>query len=156
PDGTYHLRARVTDAAGNEGASAVRTTVVDTTALTVTLIAPSLTNDATPSVTVTAAEARKTAVKRELDLNNDGGFLDPGETGHTTATLTGGTATFDVTPALSPDGIFHLRARITDAAGNQGTSAVRTVIVDTTAPVVTLTAPALTNDTTPSVTVTAA
>ena len=36
-----------------------------------------------------------------MDLNNDGDFTDTGEADYATSTLSGGSATFDVAPALA-------------------------------------------------------
>src|SRR5436853_615503 len=84
-------------------------------------------DDTTPSVTASAAEPDGTQVLLDVDLNNDGDFTDTGEAGYASASLTSGSATFDVSPALT-DGAYHLRARGSDAAGNEGTSAVSTVV----------------------------
>ncbi|MCL4190247.1 MAG: PKD domain-containing protein [Thermoguttaceae bacterium] len=156
PEGAYLLRARVYDRVGNEGQSELATMVVDLTAPTVTLHAPAYTMDSTPSVVVTGSDAsglpNGTAVLIDVDLNQDGDFLDLNEGGYTQGTLSGGTATLAVTPALA-EGPNTLRARITDPAGNQGASASVVVVVDTVVPTVELTAPAYTNTTTPSITI---
>jgi hypothetical protein len=59
----------------------------------------------------------------DVDLNNDGDFLDAGELDYTDGTLTDGQDFFDITPALAV-GSYKGRARVTDLAGNQGSSAV--------------------------------
>ena len=106
---------------------------------TVTLTAPAATPDPTPSVTVTATDvpplADGTLVALDVDLNNDGDFLDPDEQGYTTSTLTSGSTTFDVSPALT-DGTYGMRARVSDQAANEGTSSISIVVVDTTPPAV--------------------
>ena len=73
-----------------------------------------------------------------MDLNHDGSFTG-NELGYLTTTLTGGAGTFTPTSPL-PDGTYHMRARVSDQAGNEGTSAVSTMVVDTTAPIVTVAA----------------
>ena len=110
--------------------------LVDTIPPTVTLAAPSVTDDASPPVTVTATNTGSglpdgTAVALDVDLNNDGDFTDTGEANYTASTLTNGSATFDVTPALV-QGTYKLRARVSDQAGNEGISSVSTMVVDTT------------------------
>ena len=68
------------------------------------------------------------------------------------ATRSGTNWTIDGAPALA-EGTYTAQATQSDSAGNTGTSAAHTFVVDTTAPVVTLTAPAdgtRTNDTTPT------
>ena len=91
------------------------------------------------------------AVVMDVDLNNDGDFTGAGETAYATSTLTGiqpsgssssdsyslATATFAFATAL-PDGTYHLRVRARDQAGNEGTSGVATMVVDTTVPTVTI------------------
>ena len=70
----------------------------------------------------------------------------------TTRNGTTGAYTVDAVPAL-PEGTYTAQATQLDAAGNTGTSTANTFVVDTTAPVVTLTRPAdgsSTNDTTPT------
>ena len=132
-DGEYTLTVNettaITDAAGNafnDGDAKSITFTLDTTAPTVALAVTSPTSDTSPTVTVTATDtlagmAEGTEVHLDVDLNNDGDFLDDGETSYTTATLTGGTATFDISPVLAA-GTYLLQARIADAAGNEGTS----------------------------------
>src|SRR5205814_226112 len=60
--------------------------------------------------------------------NNDGDFLDTSESGYTTGTLTNGVALITLAPALSI-GTVRLRARVTDKAGNEGTSSTSSVQV---------------------------
>ena len=156
-EGNYRLQARVTDAAGNEGTSATSSLLVDTTAPTVALAFSSPTSDTTPQVTVNASDAGSgivgAAVHLDVDLNFDGDYLDAGEANYQIASLgSGGTATFSITSALA-DGNYHLRTRVSDAAGNEGTSATSLLLVDTTAPAVTLAFSSPTSDTTPQVTV---
>ena len=69
----------------------------------------------------------------------------------TTRNGTTGAYTVDASPALL-EGTYTAQATQLDSAGNPGTSTAHTFTVDTTAPVITLTAPAdgsSTNDTTP-------
>ena len=151
-DGTYNLRTRVSDAAGNEGMSEISSITIDTIAPTnIVLFPPICISDSTPEVIVEADGG--VSVSLDVDLNNDGDFDDDGELAYTTATLTNGLVFFDVSPALA-DGTYNLRARVSDTAGNEGASDVLAMIVDTTAPDVSLTGPSFTSDNTPSITVT--
>ena len=163
PDGYRTLVATATDAAlpsGNVGSETSSNKLfIDATPPTVTLTLTSPTSDSTPSVRVDASDAgvgvAGATVHLDVDLNFDGDYLDPGEANYTTATLSDGTATFDVTPALA-DGQYHLQARVSDSVPNEGTSATSTQLVDTSAPTVTLDVGSTpTADTTPSVTITA-
>lgn len=111
--------------------------LADTIAPDVTLDAPDLTNDPTPTVTVQAQDGsglqNGTPVALDVDLTGDGDFDDAGEKNYRSANLFNGTAQFDVTPAL-PEGTRRLRSRVSDAAGNEGTSSTQIVVVDLTAP----------------------
>jgi hypothetical protein len=106
---------------------------LDVAAPEVTLAAPASTFDHTPSVIVSATDndvlPDGTPVALDVDLNNDGDFLDAAEQGYTTSVLIGGAATFDVSPALA-DGTYGLRARVSDPAGNEGVSATSGMVVN--------------------------
>jgi RHS repeat-associated protein len=107
----------------------VRVTV-DTTPPTVTLTVPPPGTDPRPAIRVQATDRNGlpngTTVTLDVDLNNDGDFADPGETGYTTATLQNGQAAFSLPSDFSP-AYYGLRARVTDLAGNEGTSATGTL-----------------------------
>ena len=124
-EGVYRVRARVADQSGNEGTSSVAVIVIDTTPPSVVLNAALITTDATPEVSVSAADNNVlpdgTTVLLDVDLNNDGDFNDAGEQSYTTSQLTGNVASFEIMPALST-GDYRMRVRIVDQAGIQGTS----------------------------------
>jgi autotransporter-associated beta strand protein len=105
--------------------------VVDNAAPTVTLTAPQYTSSSAPMVTVAASDDNPlpngTAVALDVDLNHDGSFTGS-ELGYSTATLTGGSATVAISPALAA-GTYQLRARASDQAGNQGSSALSTMSI---------------------------
>ena len=157
--GTYNLRARVSDWLGNEGASEITPMTIDLTGLTVDFSTSSLTNDSTPSVTVTAAYDGSSlvgskSVYLDIDINNDGDFGDSGEVGYSSSVLSNGEATFEISPALA-DGTYNLRVRVSNGPGDEGVSGVEAITVDVTGPEITLAAPRLTNDSSPAITVTA-
>jgi ELWxxDGT repeat protein len=106
----------------------------------VSLTVPSITNDRTPQVVVTASGGGgvpdDTIATLDVDTNNDGDFEDAGERGSTTVTLVGGSATFEIQPALA-DGQYRARARVSDQNGNEGQSPVQMLLVDATPPVIT-------------------
>ncbi len=108
----------------------------DHVAPTVSLSVAAFTSDDTPAVTVTATDNDSlhdgTVVALDIDLTDDGDFDDAGEAGYVTATLAGGSATFDIVPALAT-GSYELRARLSDPAGNEGV-ATATMVVDTVPP----------------------
>ncbi len=97
-------------------------------------VAPATTPSVGPQVVVTASDLNGlpngTAVAVDVDLNNDGNFTDPGETGYTSGTLTNGQAVIPL-PALPGTGTYPVRVRISDIAGNQATSATVNVVVTT-------------------------
>ena len=98
-----------------------------------TLSAPSSVGSEAVTVTVTAtgnlaALPNGTPVAIDVDLNNNGSFTDPGETNYATGTLVNGSATITL-PGFSATGTYPMRARVTDLAGNQGTSSTQTVVV---------------------------
>ena len=116
--------------------------LVDLTPPTITLSVPTITNDSRPTGSVTVTDSGSgvpdgTSAFLDVDLNNDGDFTDLGETGYATLTLVGGTATFQPASPL-PDGTYGLRVRASDLAGNEGTSAVSTMLVDLTPLTVTM------------------
>ncbi|MFB4371942.1 beta strand repeat-containing protein, partial [Pseudomonas sp. LR_1] len=140
-EGPYSVDAKVTDAAGNTG-SATDTGAIDTTAPVITVDAPAITNDTTPSIVGTTDAPIGSVVT--LTITQGTTVLT------TTATVVaGGTYSADV-PAGLVEGPYSVDAKVTDAAGNTG-SATDTGAIDTTAPVITVDAPAITNDTTPTI-----
>ena len=155
-EGTYTVQATQTDTAGNSGTSTARTFVVDTTPPAVTLTAPadgSRTSDTTPAYSGAAGSATGDAASVTLKV-----FAGATATGSPVQTLTatrsGGTWTVDGSPALA-EGTYTAQASQADTAGNTGTSAARTFVVDTTAPAVAIAAPAdgaRINDATPDIT----
>lgn len=131
---SYTVTTKFTDHTGTQISSSSLTFTYDTTAPTVTLTAPGNVNTGSVSVTVSGSDTNGlpdgTTVRLDVDLNNNGSFNDAGEPNYTTATLTGGSATFVVSPALA-NGTYPMRARLNDKAGNQGTSSTKTVVVNT-------------------------
>jgi len=116
----------------NPAIDEIRSIDVDQTPPTVTLIAPDRVLGPSPLVTVQVADDHPipdgTPVALDVDLNGDGDFDDAGESGHTTASLTAGEATFAIAPGLA-HGSYALRARASDVAGNEGTSALHAIEV---------------------------
>jgi hypothetical protein len=108
-DGDYTVTASVTDAAGNAG-SATDGLTVDGTAPIVTVSAPSLTNDRTPTLSGTSDEPVGSTVS-----------LSVGGQSFTTTVVTGGTFTVAV-PAALADGDYTVTASVVDAAGNTGSA----------------------------------
>jgi len=141
-DGPHLVKVTSEDAAGNLTESGTLALQISTLAPVVTAATiASFTDDLTPHITVTAAGpvtlTNGTQVVVDVDLNYDGDFDDAGELNRTVSTLYDTKSFFELTPALDPtdliDGPYYvqIRARITDAAGNEGISSPQSLKVDT-------------------------
>jgi hypothetical protein len=139
PNGTYDVVATVTDGAGNVTTTTQRLTV-DTVLPVVTLDGgPTvLTNDPTPTVSGTSDVGADSIVRVTVGAQD-------------LAAVVHADGRWNVTPAALADGERAVVAAVTDPAGNDGTDS-QTLVVDTTAPELTVTggATALTNDATPT------
>lgn len=130
PDGTYPVTATVGDAAGNTTTVALSLTV-DTTAPTLTVSGgpePAV-RTSTPTISGFTDAPAGTVVTVTVD-----------GTGYP-ATVTE-TGTWAVTLPTTPDGTHAVSVAVTDAAGNTATR-TQSLTVDTVAPVVTVTSPAV-------------
>ena len=140
PDGVYTVHLQAMNSL-SQTANLDVTFTLDTSKPTVSVAtAAAFTDDVTPHVTVTATDpsglVNGTAVNLDVDLNNDDNFADAGEADRTQSTLYGGRSYFELTPALPatpPSGpyLVQLRARVSDAAGNEGTSPSARLKIDT-------------------------
>ncbi|WP_164886982.1 Ig-like domain-containing protein, partial [Piscinibacter defluvii] len=141
-EGNYSVVATATDAAGN-AASANDAGAIDLTAPSITVDAPALTSDATPTITgTTNLPAGSTVSLVVTDAN--------GVQQTVLATIQpGGTYSVDV-PSPLAEGSYSVVATATDAAGNSA-NANDAGAIDLTAPSITVDAPALTNDPTPTI-----
>ena len=142
-DGNRTLTAKTKDAAGNE-ASKDATVQIDTVAPVITVSVASLTNDNAPTVSGSAPAGSVVDV-----------YEGPTKLGNTT-TDPSGNWSFTPTQPLS-DGNHTLTAKTKDAAGNEATQDA-TVVIDTVAPTLTVSAPSTpseTNDNTPTISGTA-
>jgi Bacterial Ig domain/Bacterial Ig-like domain len=135
-DGDYELRAIATDAGGNSGTSSAVTTKVDNTNPSGALTTPG--NGQQVGGPAVALEANASdggsgvsSVTFQYRQSGVGGWTDAGS--DSSAPFQ---ATWDTTSLAS---LAHdLQAIVTDAAGNQFTTGIVTVVVDSTAPGVTL------------------
>ncbi|MBX3606480.1 MAG: VCBS domain-containing protein [Piscinibacter sp.] len=143
PEGNYTVVASASDAAGNVG-TANDSGAIDLTAPTLTVDAPALTNDSTPTITGTTNLPAGSTVT--LVVTDSAGTVQT----LTTTVAAGGTYSVDVPSALA-EGNFSVLASTSDAAGNAAT-ADDSGAIDLTAPTLTVDAPALTNDATPTIT----
>ena len=136
-DGDVRVLVRVTDEAGNTLDSAAQTVLVDNTNPTGSLTAPADGAELSGTVAVSSDSADSGSGVASAE------FQRPAGGGAWTTIGTDVNAPYSVdwgTTALG-DGDYDLRVVTTDEAGNTFTSATRTVLVDNTAPIVSLTAP---------------
>lgn len=148
PNGTYTVRARQQDAAGNTGTS---------DAVTFNVLADVEPADTTPPTVTITTPANNAALKTTPSIAGTGGVLPTDVRSVTVSIFNGAAASgtaiqtltspvangggWSVTPAALVDGTYTAQARQVDQAGNPGTRAV-TFTVDTAAPTVTVSSPA--------------
>jgi len=140
-NGAHTLHAKAYDAAGNVGVSAsdtvtVQNTLPDTTAPSVTILAP-VSGSTVAGTTAVNISATDNVGVTTLELYVDGALAG-------TAPATSATFSWDTKTAAN--GAHTLQAKACDAAGNIGTSTTVTVMVqnpvpDTTPPTVAITKP---------------
>jgi chitodextrinase len=133
--GTYTVRARQSDAAGNVGSSDARSFTIDTTAPRVALTAPadgSLTDDATPTFAGTGGTT--TGDSATVTVLVYGGAAASGTPVQALPTTRASNGTWSVTSPVLTDGAYTVQAEQADAAGNIGSSGPRTFRIDRTPP----------------------
>jgi len=134
PDGTKTLYVRAQDNAGNSSAELSASVRVDTTKPTITVTNNSfIANAATPTITI-----NYTGVDGSV---TDGGTNPSGIASYSWSRVSGaGTVSFNPPPetasttvSATVNGVYHLRLRVTDLAGNI-TDAYMSLLRDTTLP----------------------
>ncbi|MGX1112981.1 hypothetical protein ACSSVW_002388, partial [Pseudoalteromonas sp. MBR-15] len=140
-EGEFTVTATVLDAAGNE-AQASTTGIIDVTAPIINITPIDDTQDTTPTITGNVVGVVEGSVVTVVvtDINGQVQTL-------TALTDANGNWTLDV-PSELAEGPFEVTATVSDLAGNQAQDSA-TGVIDLTAPDITLTAIANTNDTTP-------
>ncbi|MBB1336023.1 beta strand repeat-containing protein, partial [Pseudoalteromonas sp. SR41-6] len=143
-EGTYTVTASVSDQAGNPASASV-TGLIDVTAPVISVNALADSSDVTPLISGQSSDVPAgTQVNVTIIAAN-------GAVQSATATTDGaGNWSVEVSNAII-EGEYTVNVSVTDSAGNTGTDS-ETGVIDTTAPSVTIDAPALTNDNTPVVT----
>jgi large repetitive protein len=146
--GTYTAQATQEDKAGNLGKSAAVTFAVDTSAPAVSISQlATLTKNATPTLSGAAGVATGDQASVQVTIY-EGGAVGGTVVQFTTATRSG--PSWSWLAAKLADGTYTAQAVQEDQAGNLGKSTAMTFTVDTSAPAVSLNAPAqFTSDTTP-------
>ena len=158
-NGTYTITARVVDAAGNQGPlSASRSLILDTTAPTQavaitnisdntgtiqgSVAAGAFTNDTTPTLTGTLSAALATAEVLRITSN---GVLLAGN-----AVVSGTNWSYTPATPLSSNSVYAFTAQVIDGAGNPGpVSDSRSIVLDTTAPLQTVSIASVNDNTDP-------
>ncbi|MBF0805082.1 MULTISPECIES: Ig-like domain-containing protein, partial [unclassified Neisseria] len=142
PDGGYTAEASVKDPAGNEGRASDPGSI-DTKA-GITVEAPALSSDNTPTITGTTTDVEAGQVVTVVVTGSDGQSQTV-----TTTVKADGSYSVDVPKAL-PDGGYTAEASVKDPAGNEG-KAKDNGSVDTTAPMISVDAPDNSSDNTPTI-----
>jgi len=140
-EGEYSVEASVTDPAGNT-ATSNDVGEIDASAPALTVDAPALTSDTTPTI-VGTTDAEDGSTVTLVITDSDGNEQT------VTATVENGTYSVDAETPLS-EGEYSVEASVTDPAGNTATSN-DVGEIDASAPALTVDAPALTSDTTPTI-----
>jgi hypothetical protein len=130
-EGTYAFTAQSESGGTVSKLSPTQPVTVALTAPDVELTVPATETTLSPVVQVRASNLTgmpsSATATLDVDLNNDGDFLDTGETGFTTGTLANNVGSIPVN--LSGTGTYNVQARVTDLAGNQWTSAGGTIVL---------------------------
>ncbi|MED5512288.1 MAG: Ig-like domain-containing protein, partial [Pseudomonadota bacterium] len=143
-EGNYTIEAEVSDAAGNTGTDSA-TGEIDITAPTISLDTLADSNDVTPLISGQTTGAAVGSLVL-LTITDSAGNVQSA-----TATVQAdGSWSVEPSTALA-EGDYTVVATVSDAAGNEG-SDTETGTIDVTAPTISIDAPALTNDNTPTVT----
>jgi hypothetical protein len=143
PDGTYTAEVLQADAAGNVG-SAQHTFTIETHTPKVTLASlPSFTSDSTPVVGGDVDRTKGVVESVTLRIYDGTAAAESAELAEEPITVTASGNTWSTTvPTPLQDGTYTAQAEQENLAGTPGFSAPTTFTVDTSAPQVTLSAPA--------------
>ena len=136
-DGSYSIKATVSDTAGNTATTVIQTITVDTVPPTVTIsTTDTTTNQPTQTISghVTTTEAAAGATVTLFDTVN-------GVTTQVGTAAVGSDGAWSTSVTLSGDGTHSIVAQDTDAAGNTGASTPVTFALNTAGPSISITAP---------------
>ncbi len=143
-DGTYTVQATQTDSAGHSGTSAAITFVADGTAPAGVAITAPTANQSLPTAapTITGTAGNQAGDNPTLTVSIYAGATPTGTAVRVlTATRSGTAWSVPVAPSLA-DGQYTVQAKQGDASGNTTTTTAVTFRTDTSAPAVTISAPA--------------
>ncbi|WP_413560874.1 Ig-like domain repeat protein [Bdellovibrio sp. HCB209] len=134
-DGSHTVSIMATDTAGNDGTAVSYTWTVDTVAPTLTITTPSANGYVIPYSSLTSVSIGGACSENGVNVTLSGVSASPAVCASNAWSMT-------VNMAAVADATYTLTANQTDAAGNVGSSAGRTVVKDATAPAITVTTPA--------------
>ena len=145
-DGSYSIKANLSDAAGNAATTASQAITVDETAPSIAITAPvagdNIINKAEAAAGVTIS-GTATAGSGGAAVNGQTATITIVDSTNTVkdtyaATVTSGAWSVNVTAAQAQalaDGSYSIKANVSDAAGNAATTATQAITVDETAPI---------------------
>ncbi len=151
-DGSYSIKANLSDAAGNAAATASQAITVDETSPTIAITAPvagdNIINKTEAAAGVTIS-GTATAGSGGAAVNGQTATITIVDSTNTvkdtyTATVTAGAWSINVTAAQAQvlaDGSYSIKANVSDVVGNAATTATRAITVDETAPTIAITSP---------------
>ena len=125
--GSYDLQPVITDGAGNTSTGAMRTITVDVSAPTVVLTNPGATISGSVTLNATVTGTGATQVVFAASPAGGASWSSLG-----TDASSPWSATFDTTQL--PDGLYDLRATVSDNLGNTSADVVTAIRIDNTAP----------------------
>ncbi len=143
-DGSYSIKANVTDAAGNAAVTASQAITVDETVPTIAISPVDGNNiinksEAAAGVTIsgsaTAGSAAVNGQTATITIVDGSNVVKDSYS----ATVTGGTWSVNVTAAQAQalaDGSYSIKANVTDVAGNAAVTASQAITVDETVPTI--------------------
>ena len=149
-DGSYSIKANVSDTAGNAATTATQAITVDETAPTIAITSPvagdNIINKTEAAAGVTISG---TATAGSAGVNGQTATITIVDSANAvkdtyTTTVTAGAWSVNVTPPQAQalaDGSYSIKANVSDAAGNAATTASQAITVDETAPSIAITAP---------------
>ena len=151
-DGSYSIKANLSDAAGNAATTATQAITVDETSPTIAITSPVAGDNI-----INKAEAAAGVTISGTAAAGSGGAAVNGQTATITivdgtnavkdtytATVTAGAWSVNVTAAQAQalaDGSYSIKANLSDAAGNAATTATQAITVDETSPTIAITGP---------------
>ena len=149
-DGSYSIKANVSDTAGNAATTATQAITVDETAPTIAITSPvagdNIINKTEAAAGVTISG---TATAGSAGVNGQTATITIVDSANAvkdtyTTTVTAGVWSVNVTAPQAQalaDGSYSIKANLSDAAGNAATTASQAITVDETAPSIAITAP---------------